>query len=140
MPQLDRLIIFPQIFWFFTIFIIFYSLIIHYFLPKFLFSLKLRKYIVDFDYLIVRSNINTSANTKMKFLNQIAVDLNKINACIYLNTNNLKSILKDHKYTNPLKLNFKVLTLVKDNVLFCNQNLLNLIELYPSNLNLKKLK
>lgn len=140
MPQLDSLIVFPQIFWFFIIFIGFYSLIIHYFLPKFLISLKLRKHIIEFDYLLIRNNIEVDINTKLKFLNQIVNDLSKINKSIYLNTNNLKVILKDSKFVNPLKLNLKILNLIKNNTLFCNQDLLNLIKLYPSNLNLKKLK
>lgn len=64
------------------------------------------------------------------FLNQIVNDWSKINRSIYLNTNSLKVILKDLKFVNPLKLNLK--TSVKNIILFCNQNLLNLIKLYPS--------
>ncbi len=47
MPQLDYIIIFSQIFWLFIIFTMLYILLTHFFLPKFLKSLKSRKQITE---------------------------------------------------------------------------------------------
>lgn len=54
MPQLDSLIVFPQMFWFFITFGVFYFLIIHYFSPNLLISLRLRKHVIT---LIVKLKI-----------------------------------------------------------------------------------
>lgn len=140
MPQLDRVIIFPQIFWFFLIFILFYALLTHYFLPKFLVSLKLRKYILKFNYLLINNKINVHTSVKLKLLNQLVLHLHQINKSIYINSNYLKDIKNDSKLVNSFQINRKLIKIIKNNVLFCNKNVLNLISFYPSNLNLKKLK
>lgn len=135
MPQLDRIIVFPQIFWFFIVFILFYSFIIHYFLPKFLISLKLRQQITENNYFTIIKN----SNNKFKFLNKIVYDLSIIKKSIYFDFKFLDKNSKNLKLVNPTKLNFKIINVIKNNSIFCNKNILNLIKLYPSNINLKKL-
>jgi len=46
MPQLDFVIAFPQIFWLIVIFFMFYTIVVHFFLPNFIKILKSRKQIV----------------------------------------------------------------------------------------------
>lgn len=68
MLQLDHLIIyFHNYLNFFRILFIFYSSMIHYFLPKFWVSLKLGKYIAEFDYLLARSKTDTGTDIKLNF-------------------------------------------------------------------------
>nr|YP_009739225.1 ATP synthase F0 subunit 8 [Palmaria decipiens]QIC19664.1 ATP synthase F0 subunit 8 [Palmaria decipiens] len=47
MPQLDRIIIFTQLFWLFFIFLVSYMVLTHFFLPLFLKSIKSRKLVVE---------------------------------------------------------------------------------------------
>nr|BBH10686.1 ATP synthase F0 subunit 8 [Palmaria palmata] len=47
MPQLDRIIIFTQLFWLFFIFLVSYMVLTHFFFPLFLKSIKSRKLIVE---------------------------------------------------------------------------------------------
>ena len=47
MPQLDRIIVFPQIFWLIIGFITAYIMLSYYFFPKFLQSIKSRKEIIN---------------------------------------------------------------------------------------------
>nr|YP_010947437.1 ATP synthase F0 subunit 8 [Mimica arnoldii]WGO62523.1 ATP synthase F0 subunit 8 [Mimica arnoldii] len=47
MPQLDRIIIFTQIFWLFLIFSILYAILTHFFLPVILKSYKSRKMVIE---------------------------------------------------------------------------------------------
>nr|YP_009774170.1 ATP synthase F0 subunit 8 [Caulacanthus okamurae]QIZ74787.1 ATP synthase F0 subunit 8 [Caulacanthus okamurae] len=47
MPQLDRLIVFPQIFWLLFFFTFIYAVLTHFFLPLFIKSLKSRKLIEE---------------------------------------------------------------------------------------------
>ena len=61
MPQLDKTIIFTQIFWLFLIFTFSYIILVHYFFPLFLKSLKSRK-------LIIESNLLESKKAHEKFL------------------------------------------------------------------------
>lgn len=61
MPQLDKTIIFTQIFWLFLVFTFSYIILVHYFFPLFLKSLKSRK-------LIIESNLLESKKAHEKFL------------------------------------------------------------------------
>jgi len=47
MPQLDRIIIFTQLFWLFFIFLVSYMVLTHFFFPLFLKSIKSRKLVVE---------------------------------------------------------------------------------------------
>lgn len=137
MPQLDRVIIFPQIFWFFLVFIIFYIILVHLFLPKFLFSLRLRKYIIDLNDVTFKNFESYDKELKFKFLHTLVDNLSKLKSSINLNSNNLNLIFQKSKFINPSSSNYVLVKFLKNNLLFCNIKLLNLIILYPSNLNLK---
>jgi hypothetical protein len=61
MPQLDRVIIFTQIFWLFVILSSSYIILTHFFLPLFIKSLKSRD-------MVIQSNLDESKNIKEEFL------------------------------------------------------------------------
>nr|WCH58033.1 ATP synthase F0 subunit 8 [Hypnea brasiliensis] len=69
MPQLDRVIIFSQIFWLFLIFSALYIILTHFFLPSFLKSLKLRKQIVESNSLEI-SQLSEKAAAKQILIKQ----------------------------------------------------------------------
>ena len=137
MPQLDFIIVFPQIFWFFLIFISFYFFVINYFLPKFLKSLKLRKYILNFNFIVYNNLLENNRNLKLNFLNKLILNLTNLKFSLYLSSSNLNFFFKKNKYLNTIKFDSYFINLLKNKVVFCNSLLLNSILLYPSNLNLK---
>lgn len=47
MPQLDRIIVFTQIFWLFLVFTVLYIVLIYFFFPNFLRSLKARNLVIE---------------------------------------------------------------------------------------------
>lgn len=61
MPQLDRIIVFTQIFWLFLVFTVLYIVLIYFFFPNFLRSLKARN-------LVIESNNVESNIIKINFL------------------------------------------------------------------------
>jgi len=137
MPQLDRIIILPQIFWFFLIFILFYSLLSHFFLPKFINSIKLRKKIIDLNNDMFLGIEKTTQKDQLLILIQLNKNLSKVKNSIYLNSVKINFIFLDTKLVNPVKLDNCIINVIYKNMLFCNQQILNYIKLYPSNLNLR---
>lgn len=83
MPQLDFIIIFPQIFWLIVVFFFTYAILIHFFLPIFLKSLKIRKYI-----LVENSKVLTS--TQFKFDSK----QRQLNLILNANFNKIKVMLE----------------------------------------------
>lgn len=135
MPQLDRIIIFPQIFWLFIIFSFLYILLLHFFLPKFLNSLKLRKYICEFNVSKVSYITNKFNQDKLNILTKLNLSLKNIQNNIYLNNTKAIFLVSDFKYINPLYLTNNLVIIVKNNLSFCNKQILSSIKLYPSKLN-----
>nr|YP_009402619.1 ATP synthase F0 subunit 8 [Sheathia arcuata]ARX95759.1 ATP synthase F0 subunit 8 [Sheathia arcuata] len=78
MPQLDRIIIFTQIFWLFLVFASLYTILIYFFFPIFLRSLKSRNLVIDSNsdennsiktnFLLTQTTINTALNEQMQFV------------------------------------------------------------------------
>lgn len=67
MPQLDRSIVFTQIFWLFFVFLFLYIVLTHFFLPKFLQSFKTRN-------LVIEHNSNENNEITSNFLmNQVVL-------------------------------------------------------------------
>lgn len=136
MPQLDRTIIFPQIFWFFIIFIIFYIIILHFILPKFVYSLKLRKELVLLNIFKTNEISNKISRENTILISRLNLHLNLIQKSIYFNNTRINTIFLNKEFTNPVKLQNKLLVIIRENILFCNKHILNIINLYPINLNL----
>ena len=81
MPQLDRIIIFTQIFWLFLVFTSLYIILIYFFFLIFLQSLKARNLVIEFnnnennsiktDFLLTQTIINTTLNEQMQFMRTV---------------------------------------------------------------------
>lgn len=129
MPQLDRIIIFTQIFWLFIVFTIVYTILIHYFLPKFLKSLKSRKEIVLVNSLEVES-LSKKIIQKQKLLTEL---LHK-NLILVKNilTSNFNSLETDKKL-NLLEVDKKIGTSISNSTHYCDIQILNAIFFYPKN-------
>nr|YP_010316743.1 ATP synthase F0 subunit 8 [Batrachospermum sp.]UNB13396.1 ATP synthase F0 subunit 8 [Batrachospermum sp.] len=72
MPQLDRIIVFTQIFWLFFVFLFLYIVLTHFFLPKFLQSFKTRN-------LIIEHNSNENSEINSSFLMSQTVLSDRLN-------------------------------------------------------------
>lgn len=134
MPQLDRIIIFSQIFWLFLVFTLLYMITTHFFLPKFLKSLKIRKQIIQSnDQEILTISIKTKEQQIM--LKQI----------IQKNLILIEQFIKNEielVESNQIKIGFpfideKIANVLMYNTLYCNNQLLNSVILFPKFLNLK---
>jgi hypothetical protein len=81
MPQLDRIIVFTQIFWLFLVFTSLYIILIYFFFPTFLRSLKARNLVIEFnnnennsvktDFLLTQTIINTTLNEQVQFMKTV---------------------------------------------------------------------
>lgn len=134
MPQLDKIIIFSQIFWLFFIFTIFYIILTHFFLPLFIKSLKSRKRILE-------SNILESA----KVINQFNTNQINLQKIFLLNFNSIKILLdKDFFLKTKEKEDFflkeideKIGLVLFDSILYCDNKILESIIFNYKSLNLK---
>nr|WQF69592.1 ATP synthase F0 subunit 8 [Pleonosporium sp.] len=136
MPQLDFIIIFPQIFWFFIIFSILYIFILHTAIPRILIVLKSRKS-------LVQQNNLTAANLELQLLksqklvvSKIICNLKSLEAAVFLNQTKIKLLLNNSKLDSRV-LNLKMISAITNLILFCNKQTLGSILFFPSKLNLK---
>lgn len=129
MPQLDFIIIFPQIFWLVIIFFFTYAILIHFFLPVFLKSLKTRKYIITENSRILTVT-QDKFNSKQKQINSILnANFTKIKLMLELEFFNL--------FTNNTNLDLnsidtKIVEALYYNVLYHDYEILNSITLNPT--------
>lgn len=137
MPQLDRIIIFSQVFWFFIFFIFFYILITHFFLPIFLINLKSRKKITEVNNIKIFEFSNNLTNEKFELLKNLNKDLEKLKLSIYFNISCVNNIFLDKKFFNPLVLDKKFILAIKEILFYCNSSFLKNKFFYPKNLNFK---
>lgn len=138
MPQLDIIIIFPQIFWFFLIFLIFYILLIHFFLPKFLGSLKARKQLIEKNSSLISNILTKIQYEHTLIIKKLNIDLKNIKNSLYLDPNKIQLVFLNYKFINPSQVNTQIIKILHKNILFCNKQVLKNIQIYPSSLNLKK--
>nr|YP_011017569.1 ATP synthase F0 subunit 8 [Antithamnionella miharai]WQF69344.1 ATP synthase F0 subunit 8 [Antithamnionella miharai]WQF69369.1 ATP synthase F0 subunit 8 [Antithamnionella miharai] len=132
MPQLDYIIIFPQIFWFCVIFTVFYLFLTHIFLPKFLKALKSRKLILQ------KSNKESQElilklNNKQIFLKgNLLTHLSKIKKKL-LHFNTLITSLNYSKtYVDK-----KIAEVVYWHILYYDTTIVKQIQIFPKKFNLK---
>nr|YP_011017054.1 ATP synthase subunit 8 [Pterocladiella capillacea]WQB61732.1 ATP synthase subunit 8 [Pterocladiella capillacea] len=127
MPQLDRIILFPQIFWLFIVFVSFYIVLTHFFLPRFLKVLKSRKSIIDLnDSKIIK--IRDQFIKSEQQLNQILLnDLLVIRKIFNSNPTFEVFYLKN---SETKKVDETLSKALKNSVLFCNFQILDLIEIH----------
>lgn len=127
MPQLDYIIIFPQIFWLFISFTFLYIILTHFFLPKFLKFLKARKLIINENSSETFTAINKFNEKQILLKNLILTENTILNDFIFLN---VKSQLDTHLIDEKIAIALINITL------YCDIQLLNLIFFYPKLLNL----
>nr|YP_009317481.1 ATP synthase F0 subunit 8 [Gelidium arborescens]AOX48910.1 ATP synthase F0 subunit 8 [Gelidium arborescens] len=124
MPQLDRIIIFPQVFWLLVIFTMFYIMLTHFFLPRFLKSLKTRKEIVKINELeaslISKRSADSQAKLKFLLLNHLSTLKKIFSMNLALNISNTKSL-------NTQSVDELICVMVKNSILFCNSQILDSI-------------
>nr|YP_010921937.1 ATP synthase F0 subunit 8 [Grateloupia turuturu]WIM51243.1 ATP synthase F0 subunit 8 [Grateloupia turuturu] len=134
MPQLDRIIVFSQIFWLFIIFTAFYTILTHFFLPKFLTALKSRKQIIEVNASEV-TKITEKSILKQNLIQKVLVeDLALIKNIL---VNNLNAILSTKQNLNISIIDEKIALIIFNTVKYCDAQLLNFISLRPKSLNLR---
>nr|YP_009114033.1 ATP synthase F0 subunit 8 [Gelidium elegans]AGW30472.1 ATP synthase F0 subunit 8 [Gelidium elegans] len=126
MPQLDRIIIFPQVFWLLVIFTVFYIVLTHFFLPRFLKALKTRKEIVKVNELeaLLVSKRSTDSQTKLRLLllNHLSIVKKIFSLNPTLNISSAKSL-------NTQAVDELIGVMVKNSILFCNSQILDSIRI-----------
>jgi len=124
MPQLDRIIVLPQIFWFFVVFILFYSIILHYILPQFLLILKSRKKVLIYNMKLLRKlESNTKGRTLVKVINKYL-----------LISTTLQELSLEQLDLTMIKVDEKIAKRLKNINLYINLYLLSLISFKTKNL------
>lgn len=132
MPQLDRIIVFSQIFWLFVIFVLTYIVLTHFFLPKFIKSLKSRKQIIEVND-IELSELTSRILNKQLLLKQLLLkNLAMVNTSLNheFSTSNILSKQNVHK------IDAKIGTATHNISLYCDDRLFNCIFFYPKLLNI----
>nr|YP_009317550.1 ATP synthase F0 subunit 8 [Gelidium sclerophyllum]AOX49002.1 ATP synthase F0 subunit 8 [Gelidium sclerophyllum] len=124
MPQLDRIIIFPQVFWLLVIFTMFYIILTHFFLPRFLKALKARKEIVKINELEASlvSERSTDNQAKLRFL--LLSHLSIVKKIFSMNS---ALNISNAKILNTQAVDELVSVMVKNSILFCNSQILDSI-------------
>lgn len=141
MPQLDILIILPQIFWLIIFFGVFYYILTYYILPLFLQTINARKYFLQNNKTIENKLIDDIFNKRKLVLNELNTNFSHIKSVLFLKLFHIK--FNFHKKPFDIyfsKLNIKILNAVKESVLYCNPTTLSIIKFYPKILNKIKKK
>nr|QVQ56649.1 ATP synthase F0 subunit 8 [Erythrocystis saccata] len=139
MPQLDILIILPQIFWFIIFFIIFYYTLTYYFLPFFLQTINARKYFLQNNKIIENRLITEIIEKRKLMLNELNSNFHKIRSVLFLKLFHTKFNFQTKKFNNYFsKLNTKICIAVNNSILYCNPTILDIFEFYPKVLNKNK--
>nr|YP_009511809.1 ATP synthase F0 subunit 8 [Gracilaria caudata]YP_010199579.1 ATP synthase F0 subunit 8 [Gracilaria caudata]AXI97686.1 ATP synthase F0 subunit 8 [Gracilaria caudata]UAD89437.1 ATP synthase F0 subunit 8 [Gracilaria caudata] len=128
MPQLDRIIVFSQIFWLFLIFSIFYAILTHYFLPKFLKSLKIRKQVIDSN---TKDVLKKTEKTLSKQGSLKKILIKDLEVTSNLLTHYFSQLIKDKKKIDTLSIDQKIGFVILNTVKFCDLKILNSIFVYP---------
>nr|WCH57721.1 ATP synthase F0 subunit 8 [Hypnea musciformis] len=134
MPQLDRIIIFSQIFWLFIIFSALYIILTHFFLPLFLKSIKLRKQIVEANGLEIL-HLNKKVNAK-----QILIKQKLLDNLLIIENFTVENYKFQKYFANKQQIilsNEKVSVATINYLLYCDSLILKNIFLYPKFLNSK---
>nr|YP_010620115.1 ATP synthase F0 subunit 8 [Periphykon beckeri]WAX04151.1 ATP synthase F0 subunit 8 [Periphykon beckeri] len=141
MPQLDYLIIIPQIFWLFLLFWCFYFFLTYFFLPLFLYTIKLRKEFIKYNQIFelkLTTEILKEHQSMLKNLNTILTSIHSILFTQFIHVN-FRFYKKPFKKTFLL-VNKKLLASLIKSILFCNSVSLNSLKFYPVFLNKKIIK
>nr|YP_009490436.1 ATP synthase F0 subunit 8 [Gracilaria textorii]AWH62617.1 ATP synthase F0 subunit 8 [Gracilaria textorii] len=134
MPQLDRIIVFSQIFWLVLIFSIFYAILIHYFLPKFIKSLKIRKQVIDLNTKEILKKAEGTLD-KQNMLTKVLVKNLEITSDFLVSY--FGQLVKNKKVVDTLVIDQKIGLVILNTIKFCDFKLLNSVFVYPKSLKFK---
>jgi hypothetical protein len=141
MPQLDILIILPQIFWLIVFFGIFYYILTYYILPFFLQTINSRKYFLQSNKTYENKLISDIFNKRKLVLNELNTNFNHIKSVLFLKLFHTKFNFRKEPFDSHFfKLNNKILNAVNNSILYCNPTVLSIIKFYPKILNKTKKK
>lgn len=133
MPQLDRVIIFTQIFWLFVIFLGSYIVLTHFFFPLFLKALKSRN-------LIIQANFAEAEEIQKRFLqNQLVLNQvlsEGLSTIKFFYSKNFLLNTGVNKPTDTTTIDSKLVSVILNTMLYCNSTVLNLIPLNVKSYNL----
>nr|YP_011017769.1 ATP synthase F0 subunit 8 [Polysiphonia morrowii]WQF69615.1 ATP synthase F0 subunit 8 [Polysiphonia morrowii] len=136
MPQLDFLIILPQIFWLILSFTLFYFVLTYYFLPTFLKTINSRKQFIKFNKKIELQLANEVFNKRQFVLKELNFNLNRIRSILFSNLMHTKfDFIQSPFKSKYSKLNSKILVAVNKSIFYCNLNSISLLQFYPLVLN-----
>nr|YP_010620138.1 ATP synthase F0 subunit 8 [Melanothamnus gigas]WAX04174.1 ATP synthase F0 subunit 8 [Melanothamnus gigas] len=140
MPQLDILIILPQIFWLILSFSFFYFFLSYFFLPLFLKTINSRKKFLKTNQIIETQLISNSLKKRQFILKKLNLTFSKIRSIIFLNIFSLNFNFYQQPFEFAyIKLTNQLLIATMKSILFCNTILLKSLKFYPFVLNkLKK--
>lgn len=134
MPQLDRVIVFTQLFWLITVFVILYIILTHIFLPILIKSFKIRSLFIQF--IKDRTNkIQSNLLFKQKFIAKT------LNNSLLISKSLLCPKFKPYqRYLHLINfnlLNFQLFTFILYIALYCSKPLINSILLSSKNFSFK---
>nr|YP_010619977.1 ATP synthase F0 subunit 8 [Xiphosiphonia pinnulata]WAX03990.1 ATP synthase F0 subunit 8 [Xiphosiphonia pinnulata] len=139
MPQLDFLIVLPQIFWLITCFTFFYFLLTYYFLPIFLKTIKARINFIKNNHVLESQIAILVINKQQNTFQNLNRTLNKVRLYLFTELFHLKfNFIKKPFKNNFVILNKKILIASTHSFFFCNSLLLNSLKFYPLFLNKRK--
>lgn len=138
MPQLDKLIVLPQIFWLIILFTLFYFITTFYFLPILISGIKSKKYFLESN-LTFNTNLTTEIFSKRKILMSCLIkDFLNTKNLIFGNIISLNFCFKNdpfkHKHIKSLDL---ILLASINSIFYCNISLLKSLKFLPLILNKK---
>lgn len=141
MPQLDILIILPQIFWLTIFFTLFYFVLTYHFLPLFLKTINSRRYFLE----VNRSRENRLTEEVFEkrklIINELNSNIGKIKSILFYYLLHSKfNFSKNPYHLQFSNLNSKILTALNKSVLYCNPSMLSKMRFYPNILNKTKKK
>nr|YP_010620092.1 ATP synthase F0 subunit 8 [Pterosiphonia complanata]WAX04105.1 ATP synthase F0 subunit 8 [Pterosiphonia complanata] len=140
MPQLDFLIILPQIFWLIFSFSFFYFILTYYLLPCFLKTIKARINFIKNNQIAESQLTFLILEKKQINLKKLIKLLNEIHLILFSNLFHSNFIFSKKPFKkNYLILNRKIISAAAYSIFFCNSTLLNTLKFYPLFLNRKKL-
>lgn len=126
MPQLDRAIIFTQIFWLFIVFSGSYIILTHFFFPLFVKSLKSRKLIVEMNSIElkkIQENFAQNQSILAQVLHEGLVTVKSFYSSEFLLKNSTKSD------STLLLIDSKLVLIMLNIILYCDKNTLSSISL-----------
>nr|YP_010620046.1 ATP synthase F0 subunit 8 [Symphyocladia marchantioides]WAX04059.1 ATP synthase F0 subunit 8 [Symphyocladia marchantioides] len=138
MPQLDFLIILPQVFWLICLFSFFYFVLAYYFLPLFLKTIKARINFIKINQIFEAQIISTTIENHQITFKNLNNSLDKIRSLLFIKLFHLKFHFTKKPFKKTfLVLNKKILIASTHSFCFCNSILLNSLKFYPGFLNKK---